>query len=72
MMLWMNNYLKNNERKGSWVAQMIKCLPAAQVNISKSWNGALRALQQVPSLAECLLLPVPLPLPLLVLSQMNK
>ena len=50
---------------------MAKCLPSAQVMISKSWNQAPR---QAPGSAESLLLLLSLPLPLYMfsLSQMNK
>ena len=58
------------------MAQLVKCLPSAQIMISRSWNGALCwALCSAGSL----LLSLPLPLPLLLvlslmhsLSQMSK
>ena len=55
-------YLKNKNR-GTWVAQLVKHLPSAQVMISReSWDRA-------PCWALCsagsLLLPLPLPLPCL-------
>ena len=41
-----NIYSKNVEvtkirRRGAWVAQLVKCLPSAQVMISGSWDRAL-------------------------------
>ena len=51
---------------GTWVAQLVKHLPLAQVMISRSWDGGLHwTCCSVGSL----LLSLPLLLPLLVLSQ---
>ena len=36
-----NSGLKK-KRWGAWVAQLVKCLPSAQVKISGSWDGASR------------------------------
>ena len=49
---------------GTWVAQLVKRLPLAQVTIPRSWD---RALSQAPHSAGSLLLP----LLVLSLSQMN-
>ena len=46
-------------RKGTWVAQLVKRLPSAQVMIPGSWD---RVLNQAPCSVGCLLLPLPLPL----------
>ena len=47
------------------MAQSVKYLPAVQVRIPESWDGALH---WVPVSVGSLLLPLPLPLLLLVLS----
>ena len=55
---------------GTWVAQLVKRLPLAQIMISGSWDGAPG---QVPCSEGSLLLPLPLPslAPALILSQIN-
>ena len=51
--------------RGTWVAQVVKCLPWARVMISGSWD---RAPHVAPCLAGSLLLPFPLLLPVFLLS----
>ena len=34
-------HIKKSKIQGAWVAQLIKCLPSAQVMIPGSWDGAL-------------------------------
>ena len=46
--------------RGVWVAQLVKCLPLAQVIIPESLD---QAPHQAPCSAGSLLLPFPLPLP---------
>ena len=48
--------------RGAWVAQLVKCLPSAQVIVPGSWDGAPN---MAPCSVESLLLPL---LPLLLLS----
>ena len=49
---------------GTWVAQLVNCLPSAQVMIPGSWD---RAPHRTPCSVGSLLLPLPLLLLLLVL-----
>ena len=53
-------FIKNSVKRDTWVAQLVKCLPSAQVMIPGSWD-------QVPHWAPCsvgsLLLPLLLPTP---------
>ena len=57
--------IKSNEVWGTWVAQLVKHLPSAQVMILGSQD---QALCWAPCSMESLLLPLPLPLPLFVFS----
>ena len=56
---------------GTWVAQMVGCLPSAQVMISGTWD---QALPWAPYTEGSLLLPVPLPAapPSCALCQISK
>ena len=56
--------LSTNIGMGTWVIQLVKRLPLAQVMILASWDGPLA---QAPYSAGSLLLTLPLPVPLLVL-----
>ena len=51
--------IDGGESRGAWVAQMVKCLPSAQVVIPGSWDGAPH---RAPCSAGRLLLSLPLPL----------
>ena len=60
------------ENVGTWVAQVVKHLPSAQVMILGSWD---RAPHHAPCSAGSLLSTLPLPLPpahALALSEINK
>ena len=47
---------QKDEHGGAWVAQLVKCLPSAQVMIPGFWD---QALHRAPCLAGSLLLPLP-------------
>ena len=51
--------------KDAWVAQLVKCLPSAQVMFSGSWDPALH---QTPCSVGSLLPPLSLSLPFLMLA----
>ena len=54
-------YVKS-EGRGTWVAELVKCMPSARVMIPESLDGNT---SQAPYLAGSLPLPLCLPLPLL-------
>ena len=57
-------FVLNARDRGAWVAQSVKCLPLAQVMISRSWD---QAFHWAPCSAKGLSLLLPLLLPLTLL-----